>query len=431
MALIDIDLNNIKNFNYKKVGGVNSGENGTFEINQGLNTNKNTAYNSNDIENQYKKLKPDEDQAIVRGIGKRYRGTNADGGLVRGGGLLYVERTAEDLRRISKTLFSNKGLKFTLKQSILQSQNAREDTRIYNPLFVLRNIGEGLIPDGGPSEAQGSPRHSIQTTYEQRAYDQYKKDTGEEFTIQRQSAVKLTDKRIRQDIQEVDENGKPTGKTKKRANALNIKYGGNFGYISKFDKTGKDLPTDFIKFRIRDAVNGKYIIFPALISGISDNSSATYAPSNYIGRPESVYVYQSRTRSISFNLKVVAFNDEDLEINWVKINALKGLTQPEYKPFFNVTDSDTEKETRPVAPYIYLTIGDMFVNTPGFFESVNVTIPDTTSWEIIDGKQFPHMCDIALSFTYIGKEVPTMRGVNYDGIKAVGSGDDRTFEFRK
>ena len=31
---------------------------------------------------------------------------------------------------------------------------------------------------------------------------------------------------------------------------------------------------DFIKFRIRDAVNGKYIIFPALISGITDNSSA-------------------------------------------------------------------------------------------------------------------------------------------------------------
>ena len=33
---------------------------------------------------------------------------------------------------------------------------------------------------------------------------------------------------------------------------------------------------DFIKFRIRDAVNGKYIIFPALISGITDNSSAQY-----------------------------------------------------------------------------------------------------------------------------------------------------------
>ena len=27
------------------------------------------------------------------------------------------------------------------------------------------------------------------------------------------------------------------------------------------------------------------------------------------------------------------------------------------------------------------------------------------------------MCDIALSFTYIGKEIPTMRGINFDGIK--------------
>jgi hypothetical protein len=64
---------------------------------------------------------------------------------------------------------------------------------------------------------------------------------------------------------------------------------------------------------------------------------------------------------------------------------------------------------------VYLTIGDMFVNTPGFFNSVNVTVNDTSPWETKDGKQFPHVCDISLDFQYIGKEVPTMLGKNYEG----------------
>ena len=62
-----------------------------------------------------------------------------------------------------------------------------------------------------------------------------------------------------------------------------------------------------------------------------------------------------------------------------------------------------------------MTIGDMFVNTPGFFKSVNITIPDNTNWELEKELQFPHICDISLDFQYIGKETPTMLGKNYEG----------------
>ena len=94
---------------------------------------------------------------------------------------------------------------------------------------------------------------------------------------------------------------------------------------------------DFIKFRIRDAVNGKYIIFPALIS-ISDNSSAEVSPTSYIGRADKVYVYGGYTRSISFSLDIVAQREEDIPIIWEKINYAKGLTLPQYKQFFSKTD---------------------------------------------------------------------------------------------
>ena len=58
---------------------------------------------------------------------------------------------------------------------------------------------------------------------------------------------------------------------------LQVRYGGEKGDLSIFpdrdNAEGINTPTDFIKFRIRDIVNGKYIIFPALLSNITDNSS--------------------------------------------------------------------------------------------------------------------------------------------------------------
>ena len=50
----------------------------------------------------------------------------------------------------------------------------------------------------------------------------------------------------------------------------------------------------------------------------------------------------------------------------------------------------------------------MFNNAPGFFTSVNLSIPENSQWELSDGMQVPHLCTLAFEFTYIGKENPTM-----------------------
>lgn len=376
-----------------------------------------TSQKEANAKSNHSKLRADDDQLVVRKIGKRYRSTKLDGGLSRGGAALQIERSVEDTKRIGKFLFSGKGALFTVKQSILQKQNRISGSRFsvpeahgsqtYNPLSIFANL---------------DPRGNKQRHFNREIINGVK--NYEEFIEQ----DKLFGHRgTRQGYQEVK--GAVNFMNPNKRGKLNVEYGGNFGDLGMWEgglsgsadsrnRLGKDqqLPKDFIDFRIRDAVNGKWIIFPALITGITDNSQASYNPINYIGRPEAVYVYQNRTRSISFNLKVVALNENDIEINWVKINQLKGLTQPEYKKFFNDNDTEGMEETRPVAPYVYLTIGDMFRSTPGFFESVNLTIPENSSWETIAGKQFPHMCDISLSFTYIGNEMPTMRGINYDGI---------------
>jgi len=406
MALIDLKTNlaNLKNVDNidntyqdgftpnRKTKSPTEFKNNTSQ----LGTGENVDYDRKDLsterissaESNYDKFKPDNGQFIQKDIGERYRNTNADGGLFRGGIALQAERTLEDGRRVGKFLGTSKGKIFTLKQFYLQSQNASKNTRIYNPLSLLVSLPNNISQQRHVNTGDGSLGGFLGGLIGFPS----KGKSGE-------GAVTLF--------------------SKDRKKKLQVSYGGKRSQLLKFDDDN-ELPEDFIKFRIRDAVNGKWIIFPALVSGITDNSSQSPTAINYIGRPDSVYVYGTMDRTIGFNLKVVALNKGDIETIWEKVNYLKGLVQPQFKQFF--TDNEDTKllnpndiNTRPVAPIIYLTIGDMFVNTPGFFKSVNITIPDNTNWELEKELQFPHICDISLDFQYIGKETPTMLGKNYEG----------------
>ena len=63
-----------------------------------------------------------------------------------------------------------------------------------------------------------------------------------------------------------------------------------------------------------------------------------------------------------------------------------------------------------------LTLGDLFNDAPGFFTSVNMSIPESATWELSDGQQVPHICSLAFEFTYLGKENPTMTSNHFDEI---------------
>ena len=361
-----------------------------------LGTGENVDYDRKDLsterissaESNYDKFKPDNGQFIQKDIGERYRNTNADGGLFRGGIALQAERTLEDAKRVGKFLGTSKGKIFTLKQFYLQSQNASKNTRIYNPLSLLVSLPNNISQQRHVNTGDGTLGGFLGGLIGFPS----KKKSGK-------GAVTLFSK---------DRKGK-----------LQVSYDGasinTQGQLGKLNANGDELPKDFIKFRIRDAVNGKWIIFPALISGITDNSSAETTPIQYIGRPDKVYVYGGTDRTIGFNMKVVALNEGDITTIWRKMNYLKGLVHPQYKEFKNDSGESVGLGTRPVAPIVYLTIGDMFVNTPGFFKSVNITVPDNTNWETKNGLQFPHVCDVSLDFQYIGKETPTMLSKNYEG----------------
>ena len=71
---------------------------------------------------------------------------------------------------------------------------------------------------------------------------------------------------------------------------------------------------------------------------------------------------------------------------------------------------------RPTAPVCYLTLGDLFNNAPGLFTSVNLAIPEGSTWELSDGRQVPHICTLSFEFTYIGTNRPSMTSDHYDNI---------------
>jgi len=167
-----------------------------------------------------------------------------------------------------------------------------------------------------------------------------------------------------------------------------------------------ELPSnvkDFIKFNFHDITNDKFLIFRAILEGITDTVTPNYSEENYIGRPDKVFIYQNVDRTIAFTFSIYPKSKEEMKPLIIKLNHLVGLCYP--------TFSDTE---RMQSPFMELTMGDMFVKTPGILRGLTITVEENSTWEIEEGLQFPHYIKAACEFTHIGEHIPDARGKHYD-----------------
>lgn len=147
------------------------------------------------------------------------------------------------------------------------------------------------------------------------------------------------------------------------------------------------------------------LVFRAFLSSITDNNSAEYNSFKYLGRGENFRTYQGFDRTISFSFKIFAQSRPELRPMYEKLNYLTSQVYPDYSP----------KTSAMRAPIIKLTIGDYLYRTPGFLESVNITIEDNSSWEIVslEGEksdravaQLPHYLNVSISFKPIMDILP-------------------------
>ena len=163
---------------------------------------------------------------------------------------------------------------------------------------------------------------------------------------------------------------------------------------------------DYIRFQFYDLNNGKSIVFPAILSGISDAVTPEYSSEKYIGRPDKVHTYVGTDREISFNFSVAATSKQDLIVVWEKMNYLMGLTYPNWKKISNSNRMD--------APFITLTIGDMYDRVPGFLSGLSFSVNDQSTWDIDEGYQLPKVMDVECTFTHIGKHILAQQGKHFD-----------------
>lgn len=164
-----------------------------------------------------------------------------------------------------------------------------------------------------------------------------------------------------------------------------------------FSKTEKDI----IKFGFECMDNDNpgesvFLSFRAFLNGgITDNHGAELNSFKYMGRGETFYTYQGFNRSMNFSFRIAVGSSEELGPLYIKLNRLVSQVYPDY----------SEKNYMR-APMVKLTIGDYISRMPGFLESINVTIDGTTSWEITENKQLPHVVDVTVSFKPIFDTLP-------------------------
>jgi len=136
---------------------------------------------------------------------------------------------------------------------------------------------------------------------------------------------------------------------------------------------------DLIKFAFECMDNNNpgfatALIFRAFIDGaIQDNNTAEYASFKYLGRGETFRTYQGFERNISFAFKILVQSRSEMKPLYAKLNHLISQIYPDYSPLQGFMRGAV----------VNLTIGDYLYRTPGFLESVNVTLNTDVGWEVV------------------------------------------------
>jgi hypothetical protein len=185
---------------------------------------------------------------------------------------------------------------------------------------------------------------------------------------------------------------------------------------------------DMIKFGFEcisndDTSQSTFLQFRSYLDGaISDNNQGSWNAFKYMGRGEDFYTYQGFSRTIGFSFKLVAHSQEEMSVMHDKLNFLVSQVYPDYSPLTNMMR----------APIVKLTIGEYLYRVPGILENVNITIDQTSPWEINyfsnpNIKELPQYIGISVSFKPIPNDLPKRKiRPHYFGITNIDSEYQRT-----
>ena len=192
----------------------------------------------------------------------------------------------------------------------------------------------------------------------------------------------------------------------------------------------KDLIRFSIEFGLEDNKSSRHIQFRAFLNDITDNNSANYSSTRYIGRADQVHVYEGFTRTIGLGFTIYSRNPDEQKIVFQKLNTLTSLLTPSYSikqdnQIRNYSSPlDKSKEVGvvenilggiPRAPIIKLTIGNYINGQYGFITNLTYNIKNANMWDI--DSELPHIIEVSsFSFTPI-----------HDFVVSQGENNDNRF----
>jgi hypothetical protein len=185
---------------------------------------------------------------------------------------------------------------------------------------------------------------------------------------------------------------------------------------------------DLVKFRI-EAINndlpaeGVFMHFRAFLDTFSDNYNADWSSTQYVGRGEKFYNYNSFDRTINLGWTVAAQSKEELIPMYQKLNFLASNLMPDYN-----------KQGYMRGPLVRMTVGGYLYSQPGFLTNLVYDVPQESPWEIginDEGasdntvKELSHMMRVTATFTPIHTFVPRKQVNTYGGTGvATGRADN-------
>ena len=167
------------------------------------------------------------------------------------------------------------------------------------------------------------------------------------------------------------------------------------------DEQNKIQDGDFY-VRWKDLRDGGYIYFRGYITGITENLSPSWTPTNYIGRSEPVYSYERAERDVSFNLAVFPSNYKEEVYMYNKIERLTSMVYPEY-----MADNNGSTRMKPPFTEMYMAhIGNKTKGQFGYIKSLSYTVNESGDWNAVSN--LPRVFNIAISYQIIGKRPPAL-----------------------
>lgn len=125
------------------------------------------------------------------------------------------------------------------------------------------------------------------------------------------------------------------------------------------------------------------LLFPAVISGISEDIAPEWSNFKYLGSPFNVYRYQGVERSLKFEFKMYYLDLLSKQSMISNLNSLKELTFP-FNEVSHIKYANKDVALAFSPNLIELSISGLYEKIFGFVDSLSFSIDDATSWSTTD-----------------------------------------------